>query len=224
MKQAASNSLKSIIIQGFKENIKPGLVLQAMALTLVLLYYFHGGTREILEVIGSWKLRYGYLYSGLSTALFGGLFPFIFLLFQRRIPKGQVFIMLAFYLLFWIWKGMEVDLFYRMQAGIFGDSNEWQVVFKKVLVDQLIYAPLWASPTMTICYLWKDAGFSFTKLKEMHRQESFFRRWIRIMIPNTLVWLPAVAIIYNLPLLLQIPLFNLVLAFWTLILNTIAEK
>jgi hypothetical protein len=36
-----------------------------------------------------------------------------------------------------------------------------------------------------------------------------------------LIWIPAVSIIYSMPNELQIPLFNLVLCFWVLLLNVL---
>jgi hypothetical protein len=38
------------------------------------------------------------------------------------------------------------------------------------------------------------------------------------------VWIPAVTIIYCLPAPLQIPLFNLVLCFWVLVLSFISKR
>jgi hypothetical protein len=53
--------------------------------------------------------------------------------------------------------------------------------------------------------------------------------FITFSVPVTLmstwaVWIPAVAIIYCLPPPLQIPLFNLVLCFWVLVLSFISRR
>lgn len=141
-----------------------------------------------------------------------------------KIHSGKKRQLLLFYVLFWLWKGMEVDLLYRLQALLYGDSNHWLVVVKKVMTDQFVYCPIWAVPTMTLCYLWKDADFSISAAKARLSETPLIQRLLRVLASNIVVWVPAVSIIYLLPLSLQIPLFNLVLVFWTLILNSVSEK
>lgn len=217
--------VSTIIKDSFRENLKPGLILQLSGLLIVLLYYFNPWFEAKLAILGEWKTRGGFLYSGTSTALFGGLFPFLLILGKHRgTPWKKTLSLLAFYLLFWFWKGMEVDLFYRLQAWLYGDSNHWLVIIKKTVTDQFIYCPIWAVPTMMLFYLWKDTGFRLAETRKKLKADSFRQRYLRVLFSNMVVWVPAVAIIYQLPLVLQIPLFNLVLAFWTLILNSVSEK
>jgi len=212
------------IKKSFSENIRPGLVLQALALTIVLLYFLYQPFHNLLDQIGQWKAEGNLLISGIITMFFGGLFPFLLLFLTGKINKEKALSLGIFYMLFWLWKGMEVDLLYRFQAFLFGDSNQWQVVLKKVITDQFIYGPLWAAPTMMIFYLWKDSDFNFTRMKEKLQEEDAIRRIIPVLASNMVVWIPAVTIVYMLPLSLQFPLFNLVLVFWTLILNSVAAK
>ena len=218
------HNIGEIIAGSFRENIKPGLVLQTLALAMLLLYYFFPPARAGFDVIGVWKEQGGFVFSSLSTGFFGGFLPYLLILGSGKIPQDKRLKLFLFYFLFWLWKGIEVDLLYRGQAILYGDSNHWLVVVKKVLTDQFIYCPLWAVPTMTLFYLWKDSGFGISEVKDRLKEVSFFQRWLRVLVSNTVVWVPAVSIIYLLPLSLQIPLFNLVLVFWTLILNSVSEK
>lgn len=213
-----------MIKQSFKENYKPGILLQIVALSIVLLYFYHTPFQYLLQSLGRWKHQSGILFSGVSTMIFGGLIPFLVIWMRNPNSTKNVPGLVTFYMLFWFWKGMEVDLFYQLQAYLFGDSNQWHVVIKKVVADQLVYCPIWAVPTMMVFYLWKDSDFSFLKMKEKLKEETFYRRCLRILFSNIVVWVPAVSIIYQLPLDLQMPLFNIVLAFWTLILNSISQK
>ena len=217
-------SIGEIIAASFRENIKPGLVLQALAVTVLLLYYFFPPVRSVFETIGHWKQEGGFAFSAFSTSFFGGIVPFLLLLFTGKIAPEKQKPLFWFYFLFWMWKGIEVDLFYHGQAIWYGNSNHWLVVAEKVLTDQFVYCPLWAVPTMMIFYLWKDSGFSFAEVKRKLKEVSFFERWLRVLVSNIVVWVPAVCVIYMLPLTLQIPLFNLVLVFWTLILTSVSEK
>jgi hypothetical protein len=40
---------------------------------------------------------------------------------------------------------MEVDAFYRLQGVIFGNGTDFLTIFAKVVVDQFVYNPVWAT-------------------------------------------------------------------------------
>lgn len=221
---AAIRNLLQPAKRGLRANLVPGLVLQAFILVIILSYYYTDKVRVLLDQVGEIKRTWGYLYSALATAVFGGLIPFVVLLSMGRIPKGQVGKELLFYLLFWCWKGVEVDALYRAQGAIFGEGNAPQIIAMKVLADQLLYNPLWASPSQTIFFLWKDSGFSFKEMKSRLQSRSITVRVLEVILSTWLVWLPAVSFIYMLPGALQVPLFNLVLCFWCLLLTFVTRE
>jgi len=208
---------------GMKRNALPGLALWSVALLLILANQLVPSARAAFESVAGWKVRYGFAYSAMTTALFGGVVPFSFLLVTGRIRRGRGAPELAFYLLFWAYKGIEVDLLYRLQSRLFGDQGTFGIVLRKVLVDQFIYNPLWAAPTAALVFMWKEDSFSFRALRSRLGME-----FLTFSVPVTLlstwvVWLPSVAIIYCLPSPLQIPLFDVVLCFWVLVLSFISK-
>ncbi|MBN1797063.1 MAG: Mpv17/PMP22 family protein [Spirochaetales bacterium] len=205
-----------------RAHIVPGLVLQAVALSIALAYYFNSFAKNLFENIAVLKTEYGFLFSAISTALFGGLIPFLYLLATKQIPKKSTHKELLFYLLLWAWKGMEVDSFYRLQGIIFGYDPSVAVIVQKTFIDQFVYSPLWAAPSLTIAFLWKDCNFSFATLKEKITKDLFTFKIPSVIFSTWVVWIPAVAIIYCLPMALQVPMFNLVICFWVLILNFIS--
>ena len=207
-----------------KRNARLGLSLQLVALGIVLGYYLVPDIRAMLDLVGELKASHGYGYSALATALFGGIVPYGVLLATRRVSSNRLLAELAFYVGFWVWKGVEVDALYRAQGWLFGNTAAVGVVAAKVAVDQFIYNPLWAAPTQAVCYLWKDAGFSVVRLRERLRQEPLWRRVVVVLASTWVVWIPAVAIIYALPAPLQVPLFNLVLCFWSVLLAFISSR
>lgn len=212
------------VLSAVRANIVPGLFLQAFALAIVLAYEFSGSVREALDFIGRVKVEGGFVYSILATSFFGGLVPYVVLTLARRIPPERRLKDFAFYLLFWGYKGFEVDLLYLSQAAWFGDERDFITIFSKTLVDQLAYGPLLAVPTQTVFFLWKDSGYSLAGVRDALRKESLWARLIVVMASNWFVWIPAVAIIYSLPVPLQLPLSNLVLTFWTLILTFVSRS
>jgi hypothetical protein len=204
-----------------KKNIGPGLLLQGFALALVLLYYFHAPTHEILLKIPKLKQQIGLLFPVCVTALCGGLLPFIFLTVRKEIPRGRSVAHLLFLLGFWALNGLIIDFLYQFQAFLFGDQPDVMTVVKKVCFDQFVFSALWSAPFAAVAMLWKNHNFSWAATKR-----DLSRKFITQEIPSILialwgVWIPTVAIVYSLPLALQFPLFNIVLCFWSLLLTAL---
>jgi hypothetical protein len=207
-----------------RQNLVPGLVLQLVALTLAVSYGYCDLFRSWLDVVGETKRQFGYAFSALSTAVFGGVIPYAVLLFTGRLGAKRRVPVLVFYVAFWLWKGVEVDAFYRVQAFLFGDDATVGIVAKKALVDQFVYNPLWAGPTQVLFFLWKDSDFALGRMKVHLAAVSLLRRVIIVLVSSWIVWIPTVAIVYALPTSLQIPLFNLVICFWCLLLTSVADS
>jgi hypothetical protein len=224
MSDASRASLLAPCWQGMRFNLRPALVLQAFALAILFGYFGSNGVRDALDVIGALKVRHGYLYSAIATCVFGGLIPFVVLSLAGRVPHHRRHAELAFYLLLWLWKGMEVDAFYRAQAAWFGEGSDAGTIALKTVVDQLVYVPLWAAPSQVLLFTWKDAGFTLSGARDAFRRQSFLARVLVVMFSTWVVWVPAVAIIYSLPSALQLPLFNLVLCFWCLLMSFISRE
>ncbi|MEO6097187.1 MAG: hypothetical protein ABIW76_16515 [Fibrobacteria bacterium] len=204
-----------------RANLIPGLVLQAFALVVLLAYYYHGPSHRALDLLANLKLHWGWRYSFCATALWGGLIPFFVLRLNPQTRASTPFSHGLFYVGFWAVKGVEVDLFYQAQGWMFGNDIALGTVAVKVLFDQFVYTVCWSAPGAQLAYYWKDAGFSFAKLRSLR-----WIRFLRINLPKALVsiwavWLPAVTIIYALPPPLQVPLFNIVLCFHALLFATV---
>ncbi len=200
-----------------RANLWPALLLQAFALSIVLAYYWHAPTRELLGKLEALRERYGLLFPAISTPIFAAVIPLALQSLQRGNRTKTTLAQLPFLLLLWSYKGIEFDLFYRLQAWLFGDAADLWTVVGKVLVDQFVYCPLWVAPTTIIPYAFKDAGYSWTGAWRLLGPNWIRRRLIPIMFSNWAVWLPAVAIIYCLPTALQLPMQNIVLCLWMLL-------
>jgi hypothetical protein len=185
-----------------KQNALPRLALWTLALLLILADRILPAAHGIFQSIGMWKNRYGLVFSATTTAFFA----------------------LAFYLLFWAYKGIEVDLLYRLQSHWFGNHADLGTIARKVLLDQFVYNTLWSAPVSALAFLWKESAFSWTTMQSKLGSD-FFTFLVPVTLMSTwAVWIPAVAIIYCLSPPLQIPLFNLVLCFWVLVLSCIRKR
>lgn len=141
-----------------------------------------------------------------------------------RLTRPSTVVYLVSNILFWAFKGFEIDLFYRFQSWLFGDASTAATVLSKVAVDQLAFAPLWGLTNVILFYLYRDSGFSWKNFQTNLGQRWISRRVLPVLISNWFVWGPACAIVYCLPLDLQLPIQNLILCFWVLILTFFTER
>ncbi len=216
------NEIIKLLRKGIKDNLIPGLILQSFGLILVLSYYFVPGVKGDLEGLVKLKSSMPYLFSATSTLIFGGLIPFIIMC--RKGSLSFSWGLFIFYLLFWAFKGVETELFYTFQAWFFGDGNDAGTIVKKVLFDQFVWSTLYAVPTLVLVYKWKESDFSFQRTKNEMNLSWFGQAILGVIVPNWLVWIPSCAIIYLMPVALQVPLFNIIMCFYVLILEILCKK
>jgi len=205
-----------------RQNAIPAAVLQTLTLLLLLGYYRWTPAHEVLEWLLRLKLAWGAWYSFLAGALFAGLLPRLVLRWKGE--GGQLAVELAFACLFWGWRSVEVDLFYRLQAHWFGAAADWPTVLAKTAVDQLLYSPLWAVPEIALAFEWKEAGFSWRRMRARLDRDFLAVRLPAAMVGNAMVWLPAVLAVYFLPTALQLPVSNLVGSFWVLLMIVLLKR
>lgn len=218
------NTLISQIEKAVRQNFIPGLILWCIGLILVFCFYFLDASRPWFQLVIEWKKQYGFFYSGVSTALFGGVIPYLFLRVSGRGGFGSNWIHGVIFILYWALRGVDVDAFYRFQAWLFGAGNQWQTIFKKVLFDQFVYCVFWATPITALFYEWKDSEFSLSVPKSNDWLLALKDKIIIFMVSTWMVWIPATAIVYSLPSPLQIPLFNLTLCFFVILVSLFEKK
>jgi hypothetical protein len=210
-------------IRGARANLVPGLILQLVALAIALAYYFYTPARQALEQLSDFRVRTGYAYSIIATGIFGGLLPCLYLYLQPATRGRYNFAQSAFLTLFWAYKGLEVDLWYQVLVRFVGSDNSAGTVVTKMFLDQFVYCPLFAVPVTVVVYALVETRFDAANVwKDLTTPRWYQRRVVPMLISNMGVWIPTVCIVYSLPTSLQIPLFNLVLCFFTLLLAHIS--
>jgi hypothetical protein len=212
-------------LRGARANLCPGLALQVVALVLVLAYYRHEPTHAALERLSELRRQTGFLFGIISTGLFGGLIPLLYLKSRRATRARYTWAQGAALTAFWAYKGIEVDLFYRFLARAVGEQPNFATVTAKMLIDQFLYCPIIAVPVTVVVYGWAGGHFEVAPVIADIRAGGWYRRRVLpVLISNLGVWIPAVCIIYALPTPLQLPLQNLVLCFFTLLLAHVTER
>ena len=218
-----NRNLKQRIGEGIRVNLIPGLVLWIMGMCLVAVYYLGEFSRPWFNQIIILKETYGFAYSAVSTCFFGGLIPYVFMQLTGRdrlkgLGSGVIF------LWYWAIRGIDVDAFYRLQAMVFGTEVDLLTIIAKVLVDQFVYCVVWASPITALFYTWREAGFSLKQWKGNKTWSELFDMILIFTVTTWVVWIPGTAIIYSLPSPLQIPLFNLTLCFFVILVSVFSQK
>lgn len=206
-------------------NLVPGLIVQGMVLTMLLAYYFYLPTHDWLDRLAQLKARWGYGYSAVASIIAGAVIPELMriFVFQKSKVHRWNFSNLIFTVPFWCFMGVVVDFFYRQQAGWFGSEATFQVVWKKVLVDQFLYNPFFAAPVTAWLYDWKNSGFQLAGSSRFFTVAYYQQTVLATLFATWGVWIPIVSVLYSLPSLLQIPLFALALSLWVMLYTWMSE-
>jgi hypothetical protein len=206
-------------LRGARANVLPGLALQIAALALVIAYYRHPGTHAAVHALADLHDRAGFTFSIISTGLFGGVIPLLYLKAYRATRSRFTWAGGTVLIAFWSYKGFEVDLWYRLLAHFVGEKPDFTTIAIKTILDQFVYCPIFAVPVTVLIYSWVETSFSMRPIfADIRAGRWYQRRVLPVLISNLGVWVPAVCIIYALPTALQLPLQNLVLCFFTLLL------
>ncbi|MBP6506473.1 MAG: hypothetical protein KA257_02815 [Opitutaceae bacterium] len=208
-----------------RANFVPGLILQAIALILVLAYYWHPPTRALFARLTELRIHTGLLFSITATGLCGGILPFLYLRLHPATRRDYTWRSGVFFTLFWAAKGIEIDYWYQLLAWLVGNDTTPRTVVLKVLLDQFVYSPLWAVTITVLAYAWHHAGFRLAPLvADFHAGRWYQRQILPGVVANFGLWVPLTFLIYALPLPLQLPLFDLVLVFYTLLITHITRS
>jgi hypothetical protein len=219
--QSSNTRLISNIKSAIGANLLPGLCLQLFALSIGLSYFYWPASQYVFQFFADLKAEYGVVYAMISTSIFGGLLPFLYMFVTGEIRLFPV-LQLIFYVLIWAFVGSLINGFYAFQVVLFGDGTDWLTILKKTAFDQFVFSVFVTSPFIALAFLWKDQQFNWQNTK------THIADLIKVQIPITVVttwiiWIPAVSLIYMMPTNLQVPLFNLVLCFFVLILAILNE-
>jgi len=207
----------------FRQNLMPCLVLNVVMITLVCSYYLVPTVAGVWEAVGEFKLRWSYAFSLSSTVFAAVLLPTVVQWAMGALPEEGRWRRLGLLTLFWGYRGMEIDLFYRLQGWMFGSGNDVGTLALKVAVDQFVMSPLWFVPTYLIALRWVDMGGSWARTRASLGRDFWTRTCPTVLVTNWLVWIPTLALVYSLPAALQFPLFSVVMCFFILIVTLLAR-
>jgi hypothetical protein len=200
-----------------RANLAPGVALIGFAAGLVLAYGRVPAVGRALDAVAQFRAEWGLVFVVGSTALCGGVLPVLVQQATRSARSSENWRALPFLTVFWGLKGIEVDLLYRFEAWAIGDDARVGTILAKVAFDQFVYCPLWAIPSMVAVYAWREHGYRVGETARSLGWRGLAERTLPMLVANWGVWVPTVAVIYLLKLPLQLPVQNIVLCLWSVL-------
>ncbi len=196
-----------------KANLLPAMFLWAAAGAIILTYTYIPAVKGVLDRLAEFKGRSGYAYAAICTPIFAVLLP---LLIQRlayvcgsRGIRPEPWRHMPWLVAFWAYRGAEIDGLYRLQEWIWGREVTPLTVAGQMVIDQCVYVVLWAIPTMVVVFLFKDSGYSLSRARKALGKGWYRKRCVPILVVNWVVWVPVVMVIYSMPPGLKIPVMNI---------------
>jgi len=219
---SSSPGVAATLLAAFRKNRVPCLVLNALVAALVTSYYCWPAVARLWEAIGAFKTRWSYGFSLGSTMFAAALLPTLVQWAMGTLPEGGRSRRLGMLMLFWGYRGMEIDLFYKIQGWLFGHGHDLGTLTRKVLVDQFVMSPIWFVPTYLVVLRWVDLG-SWPRTRASLDRQFWTHTLPVVLVTNWIIWIPALILLYSLPAALQFPLFSIVMCFFILIVTILAR-
>lgn len=210
-------------VEAVRHNAKPFLLVQGIAVLLAAGYYVLPGAPAAMASVAQIKRDGGLPLSALATAIAGAIFPEIARVATGRKRTGGL--EMGFQLLFFGTIGILIDLTYRIMGLIFGNDPNVATVAKKVVADQLIFAPFISIPFSTAAFAWKDSGFSVGRTANSFRAHGgFVAKCLPTLVTCWGFWAPVLIAVYAMPGDLQFPLFLAAQTAWSLLLLHLNDR
>ena len=204
--------------------VLPGLLLFVVGTAIAAAYFFVPAVGEALGAVGRLKDRIGLPFGIATTVFFGGLVPLLLRPLQKRPSVGHPPLTHTLVgLLYWVYAGVILELFFRFQTAMFGDRADVATVAAKVAFDFAVYNPLWEAPFAVLFFQLNNRLHARHPAVTPPEPTGGFFAWYRqrvvpMLFTVTAIWLPPAIAIYTLPTTLQLPASNLLVSFWALIL------
>lgn len=219
----SSPGVLATIGAAFRQNRAPCVLLNVLVVALVASYYMMPSVAGVWQAVGEFKERWSYAFSLVSTIFAAVLMPSLVQWWRGVLPSEGRLKRVLLLVLFWGYRGMEIDLFYRAMGWLYGTGNDAATLLKKVATDQFVMSPLWFVPTYLIALRWVDNGGSITRTRASLNRDFWLHTCPTVLVTNWLIWIPALALIYSLPAALQFPLFAVVMTFFILLVTLMAR-
>jgi hypothetical protein len=209
-----------------KTNWLPAVVLQGVMAILVLGYFVRPDKAWLLLTLSRWQQEGGLLFCFVATGFSGGVLAElckVYLLQSGRWTPMNFENAGFRFILFGV-HGVVVYHLMLSLAYCFGSVPTLGVVTAKVFMDEVVFTALWAIPYYTLGYAWQRNRYSWSRTFATLKNNYFGEIYIPAMISSLCFWIPVAILVYVMPRLLQMPVFILATALWSLLLVTLSRQ
>eukprot|EP00931_Biecheleriopsis_adriatica_P118829 TRINITY_DN94143_c0_g1_i1.p1 TRINITY_DN94143_c0_g1~~TRINITY_DN94143_c0_g1_i1.p1 ORF type:complete len:289 (-),score=54.96 TRINITY_DN94143_c0_g1_i1:21-887(-) len=215
------------VVTGLRQNLLPSIISLTVGLALVVAYYAGGDvTSPAFLAVQNVAGRLGVGFSVLSTCFAAGVVPLLLQAARGQLPRsGRLFYIIA-NLVFWACVGVVAFYLYFGLGLIFGNGTDAGTVACKVIVDQFVFNPFFMYPFVVVPYFrWKDANFSCSKFREsLSNYRSLLLQYCSLNVTNWCTWVPGCCVVYSFPPVLQIPIFSVIVFFFSVLLGLVSKS
>lgn len=206
--------------ESVKANLRPMLVLWAIAAATVFAYYLVPGVATALKPVGEWQERAGWIAAFANCAFFCGVLPYVVYLCKGRTGPRHPLLTAILQSLFVGVCGIACNWFFGLQSLWFGDDHNFSTLILKTAVDQFVWTVFVMSPAVSLFYA------AMGRWVERSRTSFSFRTYcLSDYLPNLVtgwcIWIPVIFAVYAFPLVLQIQVLGFISASWTIVCREI---
>lgn len=208
-----------------KDNWIPAVGIWVMGALIVYGFYQGGIVRTVTDEIMRLRGRFGLIYPISSMVVFGALLPSLTQIALRPADRRMALRRLPWLIPFWAYKGVEVEIFYSLQAVVWGDSPSFFTVAAKVATDQFIYNPILGAISLILYLRWVARRIGEIPAETKILTKGWYQQLVvPLLVATWALWIPAVTFVYMMPTALQLPMANLILWLWSMMLVFMAKQ
>lgn len=214
------------ICSTLRENLVPTVISVAATVALVLAYKCGGeAMRHGFDRVAQWERDWGVGFAALATMITAGLLPLLLQAALGRLPRPFL-PNLLFNLVFWAVQGIFSWVLVELNAKINGQGQDALTIFKKLLFENLVFAPLFAYPLLILPgFRFKDSGFSCRRfVASWGDRRNVLLVYCSMVVADWCTFIPASSIIYSFPYDLQLPITVFLLFFFSSFLSIMSAN
>ena len=208
------NPLK-VGLSAVRANMVPMVVLWGVALAAIAGYLAHPPFAALLEPLARWQTEGGWLAAFLNRVVLCGIVPGLFLALVPSLRPPRLWLVVLVYSLWGGAWGIACDVFFSLQAHVFGHGRDLATLAAKTAVDQLLWNVAICTPVNALFFPWVANDFrrgGGTSLRAF-----LMGRCLPMLVSNWIVFVPVTVAVYAFPRPLQVQLTGLVGSFWMLV-------
>lgn len=213
-------------VRSARRNWRAMAGLWVAGLAIVIGYYASPAVRHVCDVLADLKRRGGLPAAALVMAFCCGVLPEVakYAFNVDRVIDRKRLRTTAFNACVYMVLGVTVDLFYELQAHLFGGATDVRTIATKIAVDQFVFTPFLSLIMLALAYTLREHRYGFMRTLGLLGPHWYVTRVIILLLPCWAFWIPMTSLMYALPPSLTFVFGAIASAAASLVLNSVAGE